>query len=62
MTLDPDVCVACGAGGSCADCLGSFAGAVPDRPDETRKNCGGSCSEERCGASLPDPGPGEEGP
>ncbi len=28
-------------------CLGSSAGAVPDRPDETRENCGGSCSEER---------------
>lgn len=63
MVLVPDVCVTCGAGGSCSDCLG--AGTARMDPAETCISCGGtgeepplleSCSEELCGVSLPDAG------
>ncbi len=65
MTRTPEVCAVCGAGDSCADCLG----ARNDRtgPDGLCVSCGGtgeeppllsSCSGERCGIELPGPEPG----
>ena len=64
MARIPDVCITCGAGGPCSDCLGAGTGRAD--PAETCMSCGGtgeeprlldSCSEELCGVSLPGTGP-----